>query len=47
MAGAIGGIYFTAVANPPTDFSYWLPLFGLLGVIVANLALLIVYKMSK
>ena len=45
--GAIAGALFTKVANPPQDYLNWIALFALMGVIVANLVLLIIYKLIK
>ncbi len=47
LFGAIAGALFTKVANPPEGFLNWIVLFAMLGVIVANLILLIVYEISK
>ena len=45
--GAIAGALFTKLANPPEGFLNWIGLFALIGVIVANLILLIIYEISK
>ena len=47
MFGAVAGVLFTRIANPPEGFLYWIPLFAMFGVIVANLILLVVYEISK
>ncbi len=47
LAGAVGGIYFTAIANPPEDFPNWIGLFAILGVIAANLIFLVIYEIAK
>jgi hypothetical protein len=47
MFGAIVGVLFTRIANPPEGFLYLIPLFAMFGVIAANLILLIVYELSK
>jgi uncharacterized membrane protein len=47
LAGAMGGIYFTAIANPPEDFSNWIVLFAIFGIIVANLIFLVIYEIAK
>ena len=47
LLGAIAGIFFTRIADPPEGFLNWIVLFAMLGVIVANLILLIVYKILK
>jgi hypothetical protein len=47
LFGAIAGVLFTRIANPPEGFLYWIPLFAMFGVIAANLVLLIVYAISK
>ncbi len=47
LAGAVGGIYFTAIANPPEDFSNWIGMFAILGIIAANLIVLIIYEITK
>ena len=30
LTGLVGGAYFLAIANPPTDFYYLLPIFAML-----------------
>lgn len=45
--GAIAGALFTNIANPNQDFLYLLVLFALIGVIFANLVLLLIYELSK
>ena len=45
--GAIFGALFTNIANPNQDFFYLLVLFALIGVIFANLILLLIYELSK
>ena len=47
LLGAIGGVIFTWIANPPVDFGIWIGLFAMVGVIVANLILLILVELSK
>lgn len=47
MAGALGGVYFTRIANPAKDFPVWVGLFALLGVIVANVVALIITEITK
>ena len=50
--GALAGVLFTPVASefantPWKDVYYFVPLFALLGIIVANLVLLMVYSIFK
>ena len=47
LLGATGGVIFTWIANPPVDFDIWIVLFAMVGVIVANLILLILVELSK
>ena len=52
VIGALGGVLFTPIAGefantPWTDVYYFVPLFALLGIIVANVALLIIYSIIK
>ena len=48
VVGALGGALFTSVAgefanSPWRDVNYWVPLFALFGIIVANVVLFIIY----
>jgi hypothetical protein len=47
LFGAIAGILFTVIANPTDDYLNWIVIFPIIGIIVANLILLIVYGVSK
>ena len=52
VTGAWGGMLFTPIAGefantPWRDFYYFVPLFALLGIIVANVVLLIIYSIIK
>ncbi len=44
LVGALMGVFFLALAVPPVDFFYLLPVLALIGVIVANFALMIVLQ---
>jgi|GEM_PF-2658144 multidrug efflux pump subunit AcrB len=47
LTGVLGGIFALIEAHPQMDFYYQLPIFALIGVIVANLVLIAVYQLSK
>lgn len=47
LFGAIAGALFTRAANPPEGFLNLIVLFALIGVIFANLILLMIYEISK
>lgn len=47
LTGLVGGAYFLAIANPPADFYYLLPIFALLGIIVASVGFVIVRQVIK
>ena len=48
LIGAIAGVLFTKIVNPPEGFLNWIALlFAIIGVIIANLILLMIYEISK
>jgi hypothetical protein len=47
LTGLVGGAYFLAIANPPMDFYYLLPIFAMLGLIVASVGFAIVRQVIK
>ncbi|MCW4028532.1 MAG: hypothetical protein NWE92_02645 [Candidatus Bathyarchaeota archaeon] len=47
LFGFLVGIYFLPIASPQLDFAYWLPLFGLIGLIGANILFIIVRDVIK
>jgi amino acid transporter len=47
LLGAFGGALFTKVTNPAQDYFNWIVMFAIIGVIVANLILLLIYEISK
>ena len=47
LTGIIGGVFILSVAQPPTDFYFLLPVFALVGVVVANLVLAFVIQLSR
>lgn len=44
ILGAIAGIYYTMVVNPLYNYFIFMGIFALIGVGIANLALLAAYK---
>jgi hypothetical protein len=47
LIGAKAGVLFTKIANPPEGFLNWIALFAIIGVIIANLLLLITCEISE
>jgi drug/metabolite transporter superfamily protein YnfA len=47
LTGVIGGAFVLVVLQPPMDFFYLLPGFLLLGLIVANLVLVLIIELTK
>jgi hypothetical protein len=47
LTGIIGGAFVLVVLQPPMDFFYLLPSFILLGVIAANLVLVLIIELTK
>ena len=45
--GAIAGALSINIVNPKDDFLYLLVLFAMIGVIFANLILLLIYEVTK
>jgi len=45
--GALVGINFARIANPAKDFPVWLGVFALVGMIAANVVLIIIHDLSK
>ena len=41
------GINFARIANPAKDFPVWLGVFALVGMIAANVVLIIIHDLSK
>ena len=47
LTGLVGGAYLLAIANPPTDFYYLLPIFAMLGIIIATVGFIVVRQVIK
>lgn len=47
ITGAFGGVFFLAVAQPATDFYFLVPVFVLVGLIVANLILALLIQVGR
>jgi hypothetical protein len=47
LSGIFGGMFFLVISQPPTDLYYLLPVFSILGVIIANIILVILFQLSK
>jgi hypothetical protein len=47
LAGALAGIYFTPIATPAKNVPAWAGLFALVGVIAANVVVLIIHEITK
>jgi len=47
LSGVFGGTFFLVISQPPSDFFYLIPVFSLIGIIVANVILIILLQVSK